>query len=695
MQFFARISRLLLGAIIATSFAAPAIFAQSFDESAATSRCQVLGFSGQADLADCVSAARLGPAGFKSYLSKEVGLAEFNSRLDRCDVLALPADDLPACQSAARAGQAELDSFVQQRLTAGADALQVQDPVQTEAFSWSLIPKADNIAGNRDLGELFVSGKFELWDIPRYLVYLIELMIFVAGSIAVAFIIWGGYQYIIGGATDDQESGKKTIMYSLAGLAVTVLAYAVVNIVQVWVTGGSNQYIQYRAGEWSEWGACQNGQRTRERTVDAYFTEVEPTAAQKVRPEPIETKLCQVKYRCLEWQEDAEQVCSAGVSFGQQACLRSEPVEVDAATPAESAESECNLTKVAEAIRAENGAMIPAAQKLASQCSLPSLQFLAGQPAAAVADADGLFASPNPTRQAACSFVCSEYSAAADAASCKSGGKEYAATCRAAKSQLSSAPAAGTFATKAAALGSTRSQACAPTWDSGFRPATDGFSFENWGGDPSLVEADVVEIFTPGKVCNGPNCLTPVAKMWMDENNEAMEGGHCYGMAVASVLQFGGSTKTATLTQANAASKISQYFSWQGLDPFYSVQDENMAKSGAAIVAALQAEFVAGKPVKIGFRQPGEGGHAVTGYKLEQIGESKYKLFIYDNNWPEQARFIDLDVAASTWKYDLAATDPTRPATPWSGRLGQTFNYLTIAEYSAAKQKIECPFCGT
>ena len=68
-----------------------------------------------------------------------------------------------------------------------------------------------------------------------------------------------------------------------------------------------------------------------------------------------------------------------------------------------------------------------------------------------------------------------------------------------------------------------------------------GFSFPNWGGDehPSseLTPNDLVRLFGE-RVCvrwDGDDCVpTPGAMLWLEQQNAAMKGGHCEGMAALS-----------------------------------------------------------------------------------------------------------------------------------------------------------------
>ena len=93
-------------------------------------------------------------------------------------------------------------------------------------------------------------------------------------------------------------------------------------------------------------------------------------------------------------------------------------------------------------------------------------------------------------------------------------------------------------------LGAGTAHAAAPlVADNGFRPTTDGYSFENYGNEERYRNLTVVEmrrlfgdaVCVPGT--SGTACrLSPVARQWMESANEAMAGGHCMGFAVTSQL---------------------------------------------------------------------------------------------------------------------------------------------------------------
>ena len=88
------------------------------------------------------------------------------------------------------------------------------------------------------LVEKIQTGNIHLGDIPLFISVFIEVGIAVAGVIAFLMILVGGYQYIVGGIYSDmREQGKTTLTYAIGGFVLSMLAYAIVNFVQLLATG--------------------------------------------------------------------------------------------------------------------------------------------------------------------------------------------------------------------------------------------------------------------------------------------------------------------------------------------------------------------------------------------------------------------------------------------------------------------------
>ena len=68
---------------------------------------------------------------------------------------------------------------------------------------------------------------------------IINVLLFVVGIIAVIMIIWGGISYVLSaGATDKAKQARDTIVYSVVGLVVSIVAFAIVQFVFSSLSGG-------------------------------------------------------------------------------------------------------------------------------------------------------------------------------------------------------------------------------------------------------------------------------------------------------------------------------------------------------------------------------------------------------------------------------------------------------------------------
>ena len=103
--------------------------------------------------------------------------------------------------------------------------------VEPEARGFSILPSTG------DLVEKLRTGDIHLSDVPVFLASFIEAGILFAGVVAFIMILVGGYQYIIGGVYSDmREQGKSTLIYAVSGFVLSMLAYAIVSVVQLAAT---------------------------------------------------------------------------------------------------------------------------------------------------------------------------------------------------------------------------------------------------------------------------------------------------------------------------------------------------------------------------------------------------------------------------------------------------------------------------
>lgn len=94
-----------------------------------------------------------------------------------------------------------------------------------------------NRALNDLLGCAIREGRISLNMIPYFISHFSNWLLGMIGIVAVLFIVIGGYQYILGGLTENKERGKKTIYNALMGMGLALLAWAIVNVIIAAITG--------------------------------------------------------------------------------------------------------------------------------------------------------------------------------------------------------------------------------------------------------------------------------------------------------------------------------------------------------------------------------------------------------------------------------------------------------------------------
>lgn len=69
-------------------------------------------------------------------------------------------------------------------------------------------------------------------DIGKVLLAVVEILLRVSGMIAVAFVMYGGFQYIFTqGDPEKAKSARKTIINAIIGIAIALVATGAVNFV--------------------------------------------------------------------------------------------------------------------------------------------------------------------------------------------------------------------------------------------------------------------------------------------------------------------------------------------------------------------------------------------------------------------------------------------------------------------------------
>lgn len=69
-------------------------------------------------------------------------------------------------------------------------------------------------------------------SVLQFLAFVINILLVLAGAVAVLFIVIGGFQYIMSaGNAETATKGKKAVINAVIGIIIIILSYMVINVV--------------------------------------------------------------------------------------------------------------------------------------------------------------------------------------------------------------------------------------------------------------------------------------------------------------------------------------------------------------------------------------------------------------------------------------------------------------------------------
>ncbi len=236
-----------------------------------------------------------------------------------------------------------------------------------------------------------------------------------------------------------------------------------------------------------------------------------------------------------------------------------------------------------------------------------------------------------------------------------------------------------------------------------FQPRPDGLGFRNYGAAFPEGDFTIAELRTlfGDEVCSridGERCVpTAAAQQWIADRNADMIAGHCIGFTVASYRFLQGDLQPDEFTPAAAVPfQIDQQVpimrTLAANGALYwapSVWQQEVSGTPAEIIDAL---IELGEPVDLSIFLPGlAGGHSLLAYGLEEVAPDLFHILVYDNNFPGEEAFVEVDVAANTWRYDRGAENPEQTAVPYEGDAEtNTLRFIPLSAY----ENVSCPFCA-
>ena len=221
--------------------------------------------------------------------------------------------------------------------------------------------------------------------------------------------------------------------------------------------------------------------------------------------------------------------------------------------------------------------------------------------------------------------------------------------------------------------------------DSNFRPNPNGFSFPNYSNSDGISNLSSVEVHRMfgDQVCSNhvttcpidsgdPHChtasitdencvLTPQARSWMDKVNRDIGGGHCDGFATLSQLFYQnrlspsdfGANSTFALTRSEMVQREIAYW-WATQTTILHNAEKSAQVQKLRANAAITFLTNAWQPGALESYEmwllatdaDGKilGGHSVTPYAITALAGNEKRIYVYDNNYPnDTARYVTID----------------------------------------------------
>ncbi|HCV34632.1 MAG TPA: hypothetical protein DGF10_08190, partial [Acidimicrobiaceae bacterium] len=213
----------------------------------------------------------------------------------------------------------------------------------------------------------------------------------------------------------------------------------------------------------------------------------------------------------------------------------------------------------------------------------------------------------------------------------------------------------------------------------GFDVSVDGWGFQNYvvTDDRQFQISDAVALFGAEAVCVDPDgdCVaTAAAVEWISMVAASMTGGICEGMTVGSIDRFlvgeSAATNSVGLTE-DLHRHLTRLYATQFLGDVIAETSAWRERSVSDIVSELQASLAdrSREQYTMGLYTKG-GGHSVLPHAVSIESDGYGLISVYDPNWPNQQRYVEVDVENDRWRFSYESPTPGADPAPWTGGNG-------------------------
>ncbi|GIT01122.1 MAG: hypothetical protein CM1200mP26_28340 [Acidimicrobiales bacterium] len=232
----------------------------------------------------------------------------------------------------------------------------------------------------------------------------------------------------------------------------------------------------------------------------------------------------------------------------------------------------------------------------------------------------------------------------------------------------------------------------------GFDVSVDGWGFQNYvvADDSQFQISDAVALFGAEAVCvdaDGDCVATGTATEWISMVAASMTGGICEGMTVGGLDHSSLATllQPAVLAEDELHRYLTRLYATQFLGDVIEETSRWRERSVSDIVTELKAALTGRnhEQYTLGLYTKG-GGHSVLPHAVAIESDGYGLISVYDPNWPNQQRYVEVDVENDLWRFSYDSPDPGADPAPWTGGNGT----LDLTPLSVREAPFPEPFTG-
>ncbi len=225
---------------------------------------------------------------------------------------------------------------------------------------------------------------------------------------------------------------------------------------------------------------------------------------------------------------------------------------------------------------------------------------------------------------------------------------------------------------------------------SSFLPNPDGFGFPNMltARDSDYPAEDIIALLGREKACYTAPDGSCILKAWVEQLRNSyiseVKDGNCYGMSVSSMMinrgiPFKGKTLVSDYQagvshtidlQSEAVHDMILFFqqSQSALNVKPYMFGDKVQKPSEVLQVIIDS-LGTDNPVASLNVIDSSGGHSVLPYAVQAGENGEFKVYVYDNNYPDSTnKFVTINPEQETWQY-VAQLNPTTPPQQYSGDL--------------------------